>query len=268
MTLTEAVSIAFLRQQYPMAKIEGHGWVLVIPADRFDPDWEAQLPKENTCSDGVYKTQVVTFIKLKKTEVILPAPTTPQQPQQLIVKSNVVVATPKVKQKPLPFTEEENALIIDLWNRKYTANKIHTYFMRNSLNRTNREIFNQINVLKDKNLIDSHRGKWQPKDDRLLIELHHNGSHPTGIAKVFHCTEFTIQQRISDLVKLGKITPKEIAAIDPTIQQQLEQKIATLEKKLNVCINHIDKIYNSAKFFDGQQSNHDWNDFVKELNAC
>jgi hypothetical protein len=48
-------------------------------------------------------------------------------------------------------------------------------------------------------------------------------------------------------------------------EERLKHRVYIAEKKLDICIEFISKLYNSAKFHDCTQGNEEWNEFNEKL---
>ena len=178
-----AISIQELQKRFPDVKdIKPHGWCIVVPGDKFDPDWEFQL------EDQGYKVRLVELNRksvalvslVKKVgegseKLVYTPPPKPiveengsgPEPIERQVDIREVARVARHKKYGDDWRPEEDSFLIDLHKQGMPYWKIAKQLQEKFPNRTDRAIFYRIGALLKEGKLKPRfqRRKQRPKKD-------------------------------------------------------------------------------------------------------
>lgn len=126
-----------LQLTYPMRNVPPHGDCLIIPGDKFDPDFEVFLDDAgHNCVFTELDQQKVTLV-LSRAHSKIERKKTVDEPKMKIggerktetkMEEKKEVKRPNMRSPEMRWSEQEDALLVELWNQGFPVHAIITQF--------------------------------------------------------------------------------------------------------------------------------------------
>lgn len=206
------ITVEMLKERFPVKDVALYGACIVVPGDKFDPDWEDQLCAQGhkvvmTSLDG----KVVTLVKLEvKFEEDKKDPAANLQSK---VWSQDDAETLLKRMRELPGTVEQKCVQLAKEFKGRSPAAVHQKYVKLQ-RRLKKQAMPRDAQQRAKDARHKKYGDdWRPEEDLLLIELHKKQLPYWKIAKEMqerfpNRTDHAIFYRIGALQKEGKVKPR------------------------------------------------------------